>query len=251
MKKLLTIAMMTAAVSAMAVESSNTFGILRVDSSAPETIVSIPWLAAGGGNINVSDVVKTANLNSGDELYYYNAQTTNYRVWRLTNGVWQEAVPAGQTAAAEPTLARGNAIILKRNAPIANCFYLYGQYGEIAAGTEMPLVAGGLSLIAPPMTTDINIANLTWTNVNKGDKILIPSDKPGVNGEIIRNSAGKPEAGDAENTKWVTLKYDSTKPVGQKWVETEVTYLIPAGRGVWYKSAGSSAASVTWVAPAQ
>ena len=44
MKKWIALAMMMMGTAAMAVSSSNMFGILRVDSTAEETIISVPWI---------------------------------------------------------------------------------------------------------------------------------------------------------------------------------------------------------------
>lgn len=238
MKKLLTIAMMAGAMSVMAVESSNTFGILRVDSTAAQTIVSVPWAAAGGGNINVADVVKTANLNNGDKLHYYNTTTKKYRVWELTNGEWVEAKDAQDPAADAPTLARGNAIILERFAPqdgsIANCFYLYGQYTNAAASTEC--VANGYTLLAPPSTEDTNLNNKTWSNVNENDNIVL------ANGTLLSY----------RNNKWgkLTKTINESTGVIEESVNTNVA-TIAAGEGAWYISKGTTAPSVTWVAAPQ
>lgn len=234
MKKLLTIAAIAAATSALAVESSNTFGILRVDSTSAQTIVSIPWLAAGGGNINVADVVKTANLNAGDKLYYYSTGTTNYRVWQLSQaGVWKEAVPAGESAAPDPTLARGNAIILERFAPengsIANCFYLYGQYTD--TNPSVTCVANGYTLLAPTglnRDCDLNSTDCCTFEgeINENDMIYIPN----VNGVY--------SIYEYDNKKWGMWK--KTFVVGAT---------IPVGSGAWYVSKGGSP-TITWKNPA-
>lgn len=237
MTKLLTIAAIAAASTALAVESSNTFGILRVDSTAAQTIVSVPWVAAGGGNINVADIVKTANLNNGDKLYYYNTGTTNYRVWELTNGAWQEAVPAGESATQNPVLARGNAIILERFAPqdgsIANCFYLYGQYTTDASSTTC--VANGYTLLAPSTTEDFNL-NATGVmsgTPNANDRIGVPVTNDGIQSLAL-------------------LRYNDTD---NKWGIKKATWdyslaTIPAGQGVWYISAGGEP-TFTWTTAAQ
>lgn len=239
MKKLLTIAMMAGAMSVMAVESSNTFGILRVDSTAAQTIVSVPWAAAGGGNINVADVVKTANLNNGDKLHYYNTTTKKYRVWGLTNGEWVEAKDAQDSAVDAPTLARGNAIILERFAPqdgsIANCFYLYGQYTNAAASTEC--VANGYTLLAPPSTEDTNLNNKTWSNVGSNDYIILS------NGKMLTY----------KNEKWGydTRTFNTTTHLFEETHNTSVA-VIEAGEGAWYVSNSETGASVVWAtAPVQ
>lgn len=238
MKKLLTIAMMTAAVSALATESSNTFGILRVDSSAAQTIVSVPWEAAGGGAIKVKDVVKTANLNNGDQLYYFDG--SNYKLWVLGANGWEGAttVAHGITPSKgtdEDTLARGGAIILVRNNPAAS-FYLYGQY--TTAGSSTTCVAGGFTLLAPPSTEDTNLNTKTWTTPGANDYIVL-SDMT-----LLHYRA---DANDNNTKKWgkITGKSlnTSTGAITESIDFTKA--VIKAGEGAWYKSA-SSAVTVTW-----
>lgn len=233
MKKLLTIAAIAAATSALAVESSNTFGILRVDSSAAQTIVSVPWLAAGGGDIDVDDVVKTANLHNGDKLHYYNTTTKKYRVWELTDGAWVEAKDAEDPVVAAPTLSRGNAIILERTAPIAGSFYLYGQYeSTAAAATELP--AGAYSLIAPPKTTTtrddgkIALSSATWTGITSADHIILP------NGNQL----------DWNGTAWGKKTYSGPDDWTGTWSTDDA--VIPMGQGVWFKAGTGDAKSVQW-----
>ena len=58
------------------ITSSNVLGILPVTSSAKRTIVSVPWCAMSATDnaaIQVSNVVKTANLTVGDTLHYVNS----------------------------------------------------------------------------------------------------------------------------------------------------------------------------------
>ena len=218
----------------LAVESSNTFGILRIDSSASQTIVSVPWLASGGGNINVADVVKTANLNPGDKLYYYSTGTTNYRVWQLSQtGVWEEAVPAGESATQDPTLARGNAIILERFAPqggsLANCFYLYGQYTD--ANPSVACVENGYTLLAPTglnRDCDLNRSDCCSFagTIGENDMIYIP------------------------NANGVYSIYEYDKGKWGMWKKTFVVgATIPVGSGAWYVSKGGSP-TITWKNPA-
>lgn len=233
MKTILSALAIAAASSALAaVTSSNTFGILRVDSTAAQTIVSVPWLASGGGNINVADVIKTANLNNGDKLYYYNTGTTTYRVWELTDGSWREAVPAGESATVSPTLARGNAIILERFAPqggsIAPCFYLYGQYTDTNPSVEC--VANGYTLLAPTglnRDCDLNDPNCcSFEGVNENDMIYIP------------NANGVYSIYEYDNGKWGMWKKNFV-----------VGATIPVGSGAWYVSKGGSP-TITWKNPA-
>lgn len=250
MKKLLTIAMMTAAVSALAVESSNTFGILRVDSTAAQTIVSVPWEAAGGGAIKVKDVVKTANLTKagtyvegkyeGDQLYYYQSGVANgtYKLWRLSeSGEWEGATIVSSnvpkhSAGGDDILERGGAIILvRKNA--TQPFYLYGQY---ATGTVTLNVAKGTaeapaySLVAPSTTTDTSLDSLASANVGKSDIVM------------VRNSSGVMQTLVCRNTD-SGYKWGTERKVGGLGGQTEFTHVaitIPAGEGFWYISRGGS-----------
>lgn len=258
MKKLLTIAAIAAASTALAVESSNTFGILRVDSSAAQTIVSIPWESAGGGAIKVKDVVKTANLTPasgeyiGDQLYYYDttAETPTYKMWRLTSTGWEGA----QTVIASGTdvqqqvssgsdsdvLSRGGAIILVRKNPtetvegdtVAKPFYLYGQYNSTQPSISVTRNANNVTytLIAPPSTDSVALNSGTWSGVAVGDQIILPSGQP-----LYWKDA---------TDKWCTLATDL-----DRGDETYTPYAtsIPSGEGVWMRVAkGSGTVSVKW-----
>lgn len=260
MKKLLTIAMMAGAMSAMAVESSNTFGILRVDSNATQTIVSVPWEGAGAtgdsaNKIKVKDVVKTANLTPasgeyiGDQLYYYDttAQTPAYKMWYLTSTGWEGATTVQGSeitadAGGDDVLTRGGAIILVRQNPtkvvdgetVANPFYLYGQYTNAAASTEC--VANGYTLLAPPSTEDTDLNTKTWLNVDGSDNIVL------ANGTLLHY----------RESKWGKLSKKLNPTTGEitETVDANVA-TIAAGEGAWYISKGSTAPSVTWVAAPQ
>lgn len=250
MKKLLTIAMMAGAMSVMAVESSNTFGILRVDSTAAQTIVSIPWEAAGGGAIKVKDVVKTANLTPksddpayiGDQLYYYNG--SSYKMWRLTSTGWEgirivtDEVKDPVAGTDEDTLSRGGALILVRKNPttgtpaVAKPFYLYGQYNSTQPSISVDRNANNVTytLIAPPSADSVALNNGNWTGVTAGDHVILPS--------------GQPLYWKDPTDKWCTLTTDLD--TGD---ETYASYTtpIPAGEGVWMCVAkGSGMVSVQW-----
>lgn len=239
MKKLLTIAAIAAASTALAVESSNTFGILRVDSTSAQTIVSVPWEGAGtqtAGEINVADVVKTANLSEGDQLFYYDG--TSYKTWVLTSGAWEAAnssylgpngtvdVPA---AVQDQAIARGKAIILVRS-NASQSFYLYGQYTDATQTTTCTL--NGLTLLASPLTIDTDLNKCTWANIGAADEIYVPTATITVT--LKRYQVG-------ETVVWGTQKSTGT-------ISTTKA-IIPAGQGVWYKSNSTegTAPTVTWV----
>lgn len=236
MKKLIALCAIASVTTAFAADD-NVFGCLRVDSSAPETIVAVPWVAAGvsADEIKVADIVKTANLTEGDELWWYNG--SSYLAWKLEGGVWtgmQIVAGNGKPPAAagdNQVLARGNAILLIRQ-DSSKPFYLYGQVATTPAGTmTMGLgtaTAPCYTLIAPPSVEDTMINNITWANVGENDLITISGADPlRYNGETWGN--------------W-KIGADWTKT----WQASEA--VIKAGQGAWYISFGGkdSGATATW-----
>lgn len=249
MKKLIALCAIASVATAFAADD-NVFGCLRVDSSAAETIVAVPWVAAGvtAGEIKVADIVKTANLNEGDELWWYNNTATpaKYEMWQLKNGAWEPMpVVAEMGEAKEPedstkqALSRGDALLLIRNAPIATCFYLYGQVPTTPAGV-MTMGFGTATvpcytLIAPPSVEDTNINSATWGNVAKNDYIIVVGED-GKQYQLFY---------DATSNKWGVLSYDASFTKVYDYNKAKIL----AGQGAWFVSAkGSdkSAATVNW-----
>ena len=223
------------------VTSGNTFGVLRVDvGTAEQVIIAIPWLAAStdGSDIKVTDVIKTANLYSGDQLYYYNTSTGKYQVWQLDdNKAWVAAtgIDGTEDVVDGQTLTRGNAILLKRSGTKSSSIYLYGQVPSTAT-CEVTMAQGtstapAYTLIAPPAVSETDLNSATWKNVATGDYIVL-------------------DVGTLLN--YVTI--DGTEKWAQ-WTGFENhadTYSadaakISVGQGAWYVSrGGTSAATVKW-----
>lgn len=252
----------TSVFGAATAESSNTFGVLRVDSKKAQTIVCVPWVATsatGGQAIKVADIVKTANLTAGDKLYWYNPSGKSYSGWILEENAvtkiktWTAAQIAKEGAdvaaaagATDQTLARGNAIILVRQNPKdeqdnAVPFFLQGQYSAGAA--ESTFDAGVFSLAAPGVASasgyDVNTA--TWKGVQANDKLLFRK-ADGKNAELFW---GGPE------NKWgVKTLTKADYLAGQReptWkVCTASERTIPSGCGAWYVNQGESSVSVQW-----
>jgi len=232
---------MAAALSALAeTETANVIGVLRVDSSNSETIVSVPWVAtsaeATDSAIPVTDIVKTAGLATGDELEYYNPSTGKYQCWQLSSsGQWVAAQSVGEGGEVTPSdaaLTRGNAIILVRKSDIQDHFYLQGQVAKTGSATcTMTRSANAVaySLIAPPTVDPVGLNVGTWTNVAAGDFILV---------------RGKKFVYDSTTAKWGTY---ATNPTTFEKTFTTTEATISVGQGAWYVSAaGTTAATVTW-----
>lgn len=240
-------------------QSSNTFGVLRVDSKKAQTIVCVPWVATSatdGQAIKVADIVKTANLTAGDKLYWYNPSEESYSGWILTEKsgikVWEPAtvvsegslsVSAGED---DQTLARGNAIILVRQNPKdekdnAVPFFLQGQYSSGAA--KSTFAAGAFSLAAPGVASasgyDVNDA--TWTDVQENDKLSFTN----ADGKYVELSWGG--ATDKWGVKTLTKADYLAGKREPTWKACEASErTIPSGCGAWYVNQGKSPVSVQW-----
>ncbi len=231
------------------VESGNTLGLLRVDiGDASEALIAIPWLgvATTDTDIKVTDVIKTANLTAGDQLFYYDTAKKAYQVWQLKDDkTWEAATSVSDsktavvTAEADQTLKRGNALLLKRTSTTETSVYLYGQVPTSTAAITTTMAQGAsdafaFTLLAPPSVDDIDLnTGATWANVNAGDVIVL-ADSTVL---TYRNSKWGKVTGFDESTNKDTID--------------ETVAKITAGTGAWYVSAkgASNAATVTWTAP--
>lgn len=242
------------------ITSSNVLGLLPVTSSAKRTIVSVPWCAMSATDnaaIQVSNLVKTANLSVGDMLHYVN-KDGSYLSWRLANGAgdvkfWESVVIAKESevsaspAAHDQTVARGNCIVLIRQNPGTKAapatFYLYGQVGT-SASVETSVVKGtaetpAYTLIGAPTAAAWNINDVSWENVSEGDMISITLNN-GFQKTLI------PQL-ESEVCKWGSMvsKYDDETKMktGEEWEIYNPQ--IPAGQGAWYISHGGNP-TINW-----
>lgn len=230
---------------AMSAQSDNVIGVLRVDSTEKQTVVAIPWVAAGvnAGSIRVTDIVKTSTLTAGDQLFAYIDGA--YKCWALDeSNVWQPSqvvtassvLPEAGTPAADQALTRGNAIVLVRQYP-KNPGYFFVQ-GQVAASDDdvvNTLPAGVDSLLAPPSATatDLNsTAAVVWglgAGDHTNDRILYKDEKGALRTAKLKEGA------------WKTFNTST-----RAWTTDGVE--IPAGQGAWYQNKSTEAVTVTWKA---
>lgn len=232
--------------------ASATLGWLKVESSAKCTIIAVPWLNVGGGDVEVAKLVKTDSLSAGDKLYYYDG--ANYWGWILTEseGVksWtpqavtykengQDKTAAGATAT-EAKLPRSKALMIERGTTTAP-IYLYGQYSSdtIAAAAT----GGGSSsdavytLMANPRATSVDLNTVASGTPNAADQIVIPNND-GTYGTPYTYVNGKWGRTEQSGSQTITIGGKTYQVPGS---ETRVeTAVVPAGRGFWYISKGGS-----------
>ena len=247
MKKLIVAFTFAGALSVFAdtVESSTTFGVLKVDVAAgtKNLVIAVPWEAAGAtgetaGKVYVKDLVKTSNLTAGDQIFVFDGQ--NYSkafILKEEDGVksWVGQKMEGDITAAAgtdtDTISRGLAIGFSyATAPAAaTSIYLYGQYTTDAASAT--IAAGSSStptytLVAPTGTTTVTLDTTTLGSFtpNAADTVYIP----GKGSYSYVSEKGFGSVSDVWNGG------------ESKFISTFTAATVPAGTGYWYISRGGS-----------
>ena len=215
------------------VESANLVGALDVTISTTraQTLVSVPFLGYGGGDVAVQDMVKTSNLGEGSKLYVANG-LGGYDTWTLQEGTWtpNKKVTIGPNGAAiegvtidqsEATVARGGAFWIEPSeGTTVGKIYLLGQ-GETAAGLSTVVTGWNLVGNTSGVTKDIASA--------------------GYKGEVQGYSDGEKICVQGEGGVLETYTYRA----GWRKGRTEVNVVnIAAGQGFWFLSKGTT--SIKW-----
>lgn len=267
-KQILTVCAAVASAVAVAstVESSNTFGVMKVYAPTNnQTILAVPWDAVGGGSAYITNLVLTTGLKpSTDTLLWYSPTEKKYKGWTVSSDgkYWAEGIAVGEndpfTASGAETVcvARGQAVVLTRGEAKDGATdtdkdyaFVYGQYNSAATGAvTINAKAGdnnGLTFLAPPYASNFDVKNLNDTT----DGYL--SVKPAT-GDMILVAANKVFTYDATNSKWVwsyqVYEDDQFKERQTKDSSTAGQLLIEAGKGAWYIRTSTDAMTVTWKA---
>ena len=236
----------TTAAMASAVESSNTFGVLKVTAAAnqDEVVMSVPWVEVGSSeDIPLADLFTTASdLAEGDKLYAFSGVT--YYVWEWNGTAWTspkiftDGVEGESVSLSDVTLPRGKAFILSRKSSTASAtYYISGQYNSAAAATA--ITAGdeekpGYTLIANTQATAIDLNSSIYSGTpTSGDKIK------GTFGVYTYLTTTDGVATDGWY-KWAVV--DSVNQL----TKTDVT--LPQGVGAWYVRKGTEALTINWPA---
>ena len=234
--RLMTCAMVASAALFAANETdSMTYGILAVsDNASSNTVVGVPWVNVGDGNVTISNLISTAGLTDGDGVYLYGEDG----VWSgyvLSSGIWEPTTTVGtNTVVAAPdadgkTVARGTGLIIQRadkNATI----YLCGRYTNETITTT--ITANSLTLIANPTTSAKTIGDGIGT---VGDEIRVPQNGGGL------LTYEKRSDGWGREVVTIERKGGRDKKI-RTW--TLGCELAP-GMGAWYKC-GETGTSITW-----
>lgn len=212
------------------VETEYVLGVLPL-TVGKEAIINIPWVEAGstssGTTIAVENIIKTANLVAGDELYYYDPLTSKYQVWKVNSDAtaWEGVTTTSSSGASvasthEESLTRGAALILNRvNSYSTNASLTIYVVGQVPAATSTITIRQGYNLFAPTNvsgTTDL--VSLIGNNAADGDQLIL-----GVNEIYTWDDSAK---------KWTQPTYT---PATFTWgTATFDSITLSAGSGVFY-----------------
>lgn len=239
MKKVMTLAALTAAGAASAVVTTdNTLCRIEVASGTASTIVAVPLVKVGDGTaIPVTQLVLTDNLTAGDTLLHWNKESKKWEAWAVNGSAWEpltvtEGVnpPTWTKGADNTTLACGDAIWVNRKNP-TNPFYIYGQVAATPGALPSivrPTKEGELAytMMGNTALEPVAINSIKFTGTKKkGDKIAIATTAGIGAKEYTYNGTVWTEA---------TLELDTNGVLRPTVEETKAT--IPAGQGFWYIS---------------
>lgn len=230
------------------VKGQNVIGLTTIkDDSRAYLPLAAAYTGTGATELTVANIVQTATLAEGDELYAYDPEREQYDVYTLgTDGKkkkWTavktvEVSASGKaTATTSPaaanrviTCGRGFWIVRKGAASDAKPVRLVGDVPATAATVKIPAAADGkpsATLIGVP--SDWNLNKTDWTN-------------KAVRKDTIRVL-------NKDGTTWREIVYD-----GKKWIEGtqkvdksgNVTFdknenpILKGGYAVWYMRAGGT-----------
>ena len=234
MKKLLSIAVATLAVAAVADYTPQQVGVTAVTTTLKSTVVSVPFTSLAGGNISAKELVKTTNLAEGTCLYVF--QDNAYTGWVLAGNQWGPVTVASTVdgvsvgiPAGNQKLNAGDAIWLVRPGTDtgSKTFYIYGTPVAGLNSKTIPATSDAVvhNLVANPLQSN---ATISVDSVVAGDEIIIPGD-----GVPVRYNYKTRK--DGTGGTWRCNGQAASLPT------------IAVGQGFWYiRAANSAAATITF-----
>ena len=236
------------------VKGQNVIGLTTIkDDSRAYLPLAAAYTGTGATELTVANIVQTATLAEGDELYAYDSEKKQYDIYKLgtklgTAGKWTAvttvevsasgtATETTSPAAANRVITRGRGfwIVRKGAASDAKPVRLVGDVPATAATVKIPAAADGkpsATLIGVPSDWELNKTART-DKAAKGDKIRVLNDN---------------------GTTWREIVYDGTKWIeGVQTVDGSgtVTFtknenpVLKGGYAVWYMRAGTGSFILT------
>lgn len=236
------------------VTGQNVIGLTTIENDGRAYLpLAAAYTGTGATKLTVANIVQTATLAEGDELYAYDPDKKQYDVYTLgTVGKWtavktvEVSVPGTATettspAAADRVITRGRGfwIVRKADASRAKPVRLVGDVPATAATVEIPAAVDGkpsATLIGVPSDWMLNKTDWTGKAVRK-DTIRVLNEDGEAWREIVY-----------DGTKWI----EGIQKVGENGTvtfEKNENPSLKGGYAVWYMRAGET--SFTLELPAE
>ena len=229
------------------VTGQNVIGLTTIKNDSRAYLpLAAAYTGTGATELTVANIVQTATLAEGDELYAYDPEKKQYDVYTLgTDGKWTavktvEVSASGKaTATTSPaaanrviTCGRGFWIVRKGAASDAKPVRLVGDVPATAATVKIPAAADGkpsATLIGVPSDWNLNANSTYWTKkAVRKDTIRVLNDNGTTWREIVY-----------DGTKWI----EGIKKVGENGAvtfEKNENPVLKGGYAVWYMRAGET-----------
>lgn len=229
------------------VTGQNVIGLTTIENNSRAYLpLAAAYTGTGATELTVANIVQTATLAEGDELYAYDPNKKQYDVYTLgTDGNWtavktvEVSVPGKATettspAAADRVITRGRGfwIVRKADASRAKSVRLVGDVPATAATVTIPAAVDGkpsATLIGVPSDWTLNGNGTDWTDkAAKGDKIRVLNEDGKAWREIVY-----------DGTKWI----EGVQKVGENGAvtfEKNENPVLKGGYAVWYMRAGKT-----------
>lgn len=230
------------------VTGQNVIGLTTIENDSRAYLpLAAAYTGTGATELTVANIVQTATLAEGDELYAYDhdPERKQYDVYTLgKDGKWtavktvEVSAPGTATETTSPaaadrviTCGRGFWIVRKGAASDAKPVRLVGDVPATAATVTIPAAAAdgkpSATLIGVP--SDWKLNGTDWTDkAAKGDKIRVLNEDGKAWREIVY-----------DGTKWI----EGIQKVGENGAvtfEKNENPVLKGGYAVWYMRAGET-----------
>lgn len=233
------------------VTGQNVIGLTTIENDSRAYLpLAAAYTGTGATKLTVANIVQTATLAEGDELYAYDPDKNKkqYDVYTLgTDGKWTAvktvevsasgtATETTSPAAADRVITRGRGfwIVRKADASRAKPVRLVGDVPATAATVEIQAAADGkpsATLVGVP--SDWKLNETDWTDkAAKGDKIRVLNEDGKAWREIVY-----------DGTKWI----EGIQKVGENGTvtfEKNENPVLKGGYAVWYMRAEKTSFSL-------
>lgn len=231
------------------VTGQNVIGLTTIENDGRAYLpLAAAYTGTGATELTVANIVQTATLAEGDELYAYDPGQKQYDVYTLgKDGKWTavktvEVSASGKaTETTSPvaadrviTCGRGFWIVRKADASRAKSVRLVGDVPATAATVTIPAAVDGkpsATLIGVPSDWKLNETDKI-ENAAKGDKIRVLNEDGKAWREIVY-----------DGTKWI----EGVQKVGENGAvtfEKNENPVLKGGYAVWYMRAGETSFSL-------